>query len=285
MPEKNKLIAAITTALFFGSLFVVFVLKQSNGNLSDLLKQNQIQSEHLLSEKLILDKNLASTKKQLSDSELKRTKLEQDLEAANARLLAIQKQVKSGSGGSSKKLQQEIAALKKTKAELESQLNTLRMELASAQSRINELVARSGELEKENQLLADNLKMFNQVVANNYRIETTKGKKEKLTVQARKANKIKLAIDVPKEIARSINFKLIAPDGKEITSEDRSLSWNVLNDEDELYASLDETLGEMKMVKRVELTYSPKTKLNKGVYQIELSNNGTPLGKCQFKLK
>jgi hypothetical protein len=71
-----------------------------------------------------------------------------------------------------------------------------------------------------------------------------------------------------------------------IKDNDKALSIQIQNSENSmLYASASDALSEIIVSKRVEMSYNPKEKLSKGVYQIEVFNGSMSAGKCQVKLK
>jgi DNA repair exonuclease SbcCD ATPase subunit len=199
--------------------------------------------------------------------------------ATEARLKKVSKDQKVAAASS-----KEIADLKKLKADLESQiseLNSLLAALKSENEKLNESIA---SLTKANKELEDKSALLAAMVLDNYRVEASKGKKGKLTITARKTNKLSVGFDLPSGIAENIKFRITTPAGKTIHENDETIGMKVVDNE-VLVASLSPLSGQFEVSKRVEMTYKPQERLQSGIYKIDIYNNSTYVGSCQIKLR
>jgi predicted nucleic acid-binding Zn-ribbon protein len=285
--NKNKVIAGVSTGLLFVAIIGIAVLKDDNGTLNKLLRDSKLDSEKLLSEKLSAEKQIELGKKELQNLEIKSVELQKQIDDANAKISEGNKKLRNqySSNANTKKLQAELANLKKSKATLETQLKDLNASITSLKSNYDQLVANNETLQIENSRLLGNIENMKALASNNYRVDATKGKKEKLTVIAKRADKIALSFDVPLSNSTSLSFRITAPDGTIITDADKGISVIIDDSESMLLASTSDMLSEIVVTKRIEMTYKPTEKLKKGIYHIEIFNGGTPAGKCQVKMK
>lgn len=120
----------------------------------------------------------------------------------------------------------------------------------------------------------------------NYRMEALRGKNEKLTVNAKKTNKLIVFFNVPGNTGNNIHFKVVTPDGKELSSnKDLAATIKITENGDGLMASSSLKNGGSTGTKKVEMSYKPKQKMAKGVYQFNLYNEDRFLGSTQMRLK
>lgn len=161
-----------------------------------------------------------------------------------------------------------ILALKETIDKLNTDNNFLNQSLAS--------------LTEENKQLAANLDLLSSITADNYLVETTR-KKGKLTVVAKRTKKLGVNFKVPENMVETISFKLIKPDGNTVEGNSKDIAVNITDNNEVLYASLDK--AELKVSKRIEMTYEPKERLKSGVYKVEIYNKERYIGSCNVKLR
>lgn len=122
--------------------------------------------------------------------------------------------------------------------------------------------------------------------ADNYRLETFKGKKqEKLTIKASKAKKLSLSFEIPESLAENIDFRIITPSGSTISSQDEGLAFYIAEDNRPMLASLSPVSGEFEISKRIEMVYNPKGRMKAGIYKVEILNKDSYIGSCQVRLK
>ncbi|WP_417601057.1 hypothetical protein [Owenweeksia hongkongensis] len=282
--RRNKIIAATSTALFFVALIAMMIIHDSNRSLEEMLNGAKLKNETVLSEKLALDKEINDYKKQLAALQGKNKELDKFLATANADLAKKESQLKvAGKNTSNTK---ELANLRKMRSDLENQVSALVAQIASLEGANSDLTQQIASLTNKNQDLKSSNDLMKAFAANNYRMETSRGKSEKLTVVARKTKKLKMGFDLPQNVVENVQFKITMPDGSVIDKEEDGLTATLLDIEDgsDLMVSL-EPMGDFEVTRRIEMKYEPKKKLSKGVYTIDIYNGDTYMVSCQVKLR
>jgi len=168
------------------------------------------------------------------------------------------------------------------KTDLEKQLNAVNANLARVNSENEKLNKSITDLRAENEELAQNLKILSSLTADNFLVETTRGK-GKLTVKAKRTNKIAVSFAVPANVTEKLSFIITKPDGKQITDNDKAISFNVIDNDENLYASTNN--DDIKVSKKIEMVYQPKEKLRPGTYKIEIYNGNKYVGASNVRLR
>jgi hypothetical protein len=276
-------VLAVLAVLFAGLFFI------NHGSQKNKLKKEKIRTEALLSEKLELEKNMQAFQKQMAALKSKHASLDKKMKETNELLAGKENEIK--------KLMAERASareLKKKNAELEA----LRQQMAAD---IDSLVLNMERLMKEQLLVKEELdamratndllnlrnSMLEALLSDNYRVEALKGRNEKLTVVARKANTLVSSFDVPAGMGEAIHFKVITPEENEISSVDSRFATVRMQDyEENLMASISGgAAGSNTFSKRAELVYKPEQKLSKGIYRFQVYDGTSYMGSVQLKLK
>lgn len=282
--RRNKIIAATSTALFFVALIAMMIIHDSNRSLEEMLNGAKLKNEATLSEKLSLDKEIKNYKAQLASLQGKNAELDKYLATANADLAKKEKELKAA--GRSQSNAKELANLRKMRADLESQVSALIAQIANLEGANSDLTQQIASLTSKNQELKSNNDLMKAFAANNYRMEASRGKSEKLTVVARKTKRLKMGFDLPQNVVENVQFKIQTPDGTVIDKQEDGLTATLMDIEDgsDLIASL-EPMGSFEVTRRIEMKYEPKKKLGKGVYTIDIYNGETYMVSCQVKLR
>lgn len=282
--RRNKIIAATSTALFFVALIAMMIIHDSNRSLEEMLNGAKLKNEATLSEKLSLDKEIKNYKAQLASLQGKNAELDKYLATANADLAKKEKELKAA--GRSQSNTKELANLRKMRADLENQVSALIAQIANLEGANSDLTQQIASLTSKNQELKSNNDLMKAFAANNYRMEASRGKSEKLTVVARKTKRLKMGFDLPQNVVENVQFKIQTPDGTVIDKQEDGLTATLMDIEDgsDLIASL-EPMGSFEVTRRIEMKYEPKKKLGKGVYTIDIYNGKTYMVSCQVKLR
>lgn len=282
--RRNKIIAATSTALFFVALIAMMIIHDSNRSLEEMLNGAKLKNEATLSEKLSLDKEIKNYKAQLASLQGKNAELDKYLATANADLAKKEKELKAA--GRSQSNAKELANLRKMRADLENQVSALIAQIANLEGANSDLTQQIASLTSKNQELKSNNDLMKAFAANNYRMEASHGKSEKLTVVARKTKRLKMGFDLPQNVVENVQFKIQTPDGTVIDKQEDGLTATLMDIEDgsDLIASL-EPMGSFEVTRRIEMKYEPKKKLSKGVYTIDIYNGETYMVSCQVKLR
>jgi hypothetical protein len=285
---KNKVIAGSLTTLLTAAIIGLLYLQDSNKSMSDMLDAAKLKSERFLSEKLSLDKEIDNLKKQKITLGNKNSELDKLLASTNSKLANKEKELKAvqWDKNKSKKLEAELAEIRKVKGELENQLAMHNETIKKLRGENERLSMNAASLKEQYEALVASSKVANAINANNWKVETTKGKRDRLTVVARKTKKISMGFDVPQNLVENINFKITSPNGSPLPEGDR-LSYIVIDNDSDFVASASPTIETYGVTKRIEMTYRPKAneKLVAGIYRIDVYEKNTYINSYQVRLR
>jgi DNA repair exonuclease SbcCD ATPase subunit len=253
-------------------------------NLSDA----RLKSEILLSEKLSLNKSIVKFKIDIDELEGKNSNLRKTIADINQKIkdksIEIEKLTKENASIKTlKKKNNELEKLSKNLNQEIAQLNKLITQINTENKKLNDQLASSSKTNSG--LLSDN-SILKAIISDNYRTEALRGKNERLTVNANRTNKLLVSFDLPGNITDNIYFKVVTPQGKELSSnKDMAATIQIIENGDGLLASSSEGLMGSAGTKRVEMAYKPNQKLSKGIYQFNIYNGEHFLGSTQMRLK
>lgn len=247
--------------------------------------QGRLSSERLLGEKLQLEKQVIEVDGRLSAERTERTEAEQrvhDLERRVKEALDRQHKLEA-------RARQADHATKRAK-ELESANGKLHDELSTARSSAEELRAQLDRVKAERDMLVAEVEARTRGawMVNNAVVEALRGRKGRLTVKARRTNEIRMAFDLPQEMAREANFRIITPDGSAFAGSDPALSMDIApTASDAALTAVDLTAGMLPgdPVARVHLKFDPDRKLQPGTYRIDVRSGDTYLNTVLLNLR
>ncbi len=283
--EKNKLKLAAVLALSFT---IILALSLGRVTLRNQLEKEKIRAESLLSEKLKLDKTIQTFRKELIDMGHKNVRLDEIVAATKQQLrqkkLEINRLMKENATVTD--LRRKLTELEALKEQFNQQMAEMKTLLATLQKENNQLNTQLASAQNQNDILTINNAILRAMAADNYRIEALKGRNEKLTISARRTDKLLVIFDLPSDIGSDIYFKVINPEGKEYSSKtDLSASIKITEKKGKLLASISNNLVNETSTKHVELEFKPKDKLVKGIYKFHVYNGDNYLGSTQMRLK
>jgi len=283
--SKEQIIAATTTALLFISLIGIGYYYNTNSSLKGGLNQEKLRSESLLSEKLALSKEAEKLKSDIISWKGKTKEADSKLDNAMKRVTEMEGTIRNlrRDNASLPSLRNELVELKKIRTDLESHIATLEGSHKAKESKINELTAEISSLQSE--LAETRTKIIPVNITDNFRIESQRGRKNKLTVNAARTKRMVVSFEIPMAMTENISFQITTPDGEQISSDNKALTHEVIEDGRNFIASLSPMTGEFEISKRVEMTYSPSKKLDPGVYIVDILHNGKKSGRTQVKLR
>ncbi len=279
--------AAIISLLLFSTIFALV----SNSKNKRRLNREKLQSEAILSEKLLVQKDFDKLKsdlialnirndtneKALIDAELKITEKEQRIASLSRQNISLNKNRK------------ELADLRNEKADMDKAYKAyedLKMEHEKILTRERELQSSVVTLEAQKNEITDKFNKKKLYDSDNFEVYGSRGRnKEKLTVRAWRTKKLNVSFDVPESLTESVSFKIVTPSGSVISPEDKALSWSFPGNSVNYTASLSYLTGEIEQSRQVVLTYNSKEKLPKGDYKVQLFCNSVNIGNCRIKLK
>lgn len=287
----KKQLALIAGVLLF--LLVSGVFFMNNRSLKSDLKQERLTSEALLSEKLMMEKSLAKSRQDLLSAQAANDRL--DKKIADITLEIEEKEARLA------RLASDNSSLRRTAArvkDMETTIEKLNADLASLNSRLADLRAESDRHRLSGQELKTQLDALNRekeqmttanailraMAGNNYRVEAVRGKNEKLTVNARRTQKLVYTFDLPGDIASDLSFTIKTPDNKKFTSSGSHTASIVVNENSNNFFASTTMLGATG-TKNIEMIYKPEERLQKGVYEFEVFNGGKYIGTTRLRLR
>jgi peptidoglycan hydrolase CwlO-like protein len=286
--KKEKFIAATVVALLVISMAGMVIYHQSNKTLKIGLKDEKIKSETLLSEKLALAKEIEKLKTDIHSWMGKSQKADRLLEDANTRISGMEKTMAGlrRENAALASLRNELNELRSIRKDLESQLAALDQTNKNSLKQLDEFRTELALVKAERDDLKFNQRARMENLTDDFRLETTRGKKkQKLTVNAARTKKLVVSFEIPESMSSDVNFNIITPQGKIIKSNDPRLTTQFIEDNRNLTASLSPVSGEFEISRRIEMTYTPDSKLEPGVYKINILQKDNRVGSCQLRLK
>jgi DNA repair exonuclease SbcCD ATPase subunit len=283
--RNSKAIAGVTTTLLVASLFWLINTKSVNNSLETGLQKEKLNSETLLSEKLLLEKDIQKVKDQLSMLRDQNKEYEDLVKSTSVKLRSQETEFnrmkkENLSLGQIKKQRHELSALK---SQLESELQSLRNSYAELESKNIALNATVASLSERNKMLTNDLNKAMFATIDQSQIQAVKGKAEKLTVRAKKTRKLIANFEVPANL-KNLSFRIADSKGNILTSKDGTIASSVMPSENNYTASSNAGISGNELQK-VEMIYLPKEKLKTGVYTVEILNENLYVGSLKVKLK
>lgn len=281
--NKNIIIAIVV--LLFAALILAIGL---NLGKSKKLKVERAAAELMAAEKKETGKKLASLENELGEMKKKSEENARSFETCNQKIADYEKKI-GALAGSNRQLrvaEKELAELKKSKVMLESELASLRGDKESLSSQIEELTNKIKSQEIDKKKISDKLDEALRYDTDDFLVTATRGKKtERIVVCASRTKKLTVSFNVPQNLTDAISFSIKTPSGSVINPDDKTLSWYLQADPTELIASLSSVTGDFEQSKKIVLSYTPRERLQKGEYRIEINSNGTNIGNCRIMLK
>jgi hypothetical protein len=282
--RKRAIIIAITLLLAGGIGTTIFLANGGDGKVRSNVEKEKLENERLLGDKLQLEKRLNDQEGSLRDERTRNTD-------ADARIADLERRVKQaqdhartleGKARSTDKAKRDIAEalaqrdkLMNQLAGLQSSERELRDQLAQARADRDAIAARFDQQQQGAQMV------------NNAEVDAVRGKKERLTVVAKRTREIRMAFDLPQHMAQQASFKIITPKGKAYEGNDPAIAMTFDQPEAEPLAAVNMTegLAAGARASRVHLKFSPKGKLEPGQYRIDVRSGDTYLNTVLLRLR
>lgn len=286
---RSDIAAFVAVVLFIGMFVYLTVVLGKNDRLMDKLSEKRLETELLLSEKLVEQKKaarltakLASHKRQ---STIEKEKHEHVLKTLSETKAELKRERLSKPYPLMKRQSEKVRVLVSKIAEDSSlhaaQLQQLNMEINMLQSRLAEKDSEQQKYQEE----IDRLKI---IQIDEVAIQSSK-KGKKLTSKASKTNDIKISVRVSVQL-KHISVKIVDPLGLELpvndeTTEIRYGTVEAVPVPQAFIVSPELQLKGMESRRTVEIFYKVKSKLREGVYKILLSGDEQLLGNIKLRLE
>lgn len=253
------------------------------GNFETDLDRQKLRSEQLLSEKLLVEKDLQATHSKMINL--------RDRNETLARQIGETENMNSLKDRSIQQLQRQMATNTKSYNDLVALNREMENRLAALDQQRARLEGEQLAATEETEALreqVDNLKRELAMAHNAYYdkalVESTRGKNNKLVVKAGRTKKLKATIMIPSAL-KDLQFHVFDPSGALISNEPGNGILAVrITDPDNTLASSSNG-GAAKTHKQAEMTYLPKKKLIRGTYRIEVLSESLLVGSLQVRLR
>lgn len=159
-------------------------------------------------------------------------------------------------------------------------------DLTDMRVRLDASIAENGILLLDNTGLKDELDRLaqNKAFIDASLTEAFRGKKERLTVLARKTRKLQVSMTLPANTAHSAQYILTAPDGEVIRGDQPGMSIISRPSQGQQTADLG-GVGSIANTEDVKLVYMPKKKLKPGLYRMEVRTGEGSIGTTFLSLR
>ncbi|MEN6618840.1 MAG: hypothetical protein ABFC28_05005 [Rikenellaceae bacterium] len=272
--RESRVPLILTVLVIILAISSLLLLRAYSTKKADL-KSELLRSENLLSEKLATEKELDKIKTDFTELQGKIATTEKLLTEVEFKLNEKEKKINSLAGANNSLLEnkKELEELHIIKTNLEKDLAELKRNFENILVQNTELQSDVSSLQAEKHNLSARLEQVISYNTDNFLINALKNqKKEKLTIRAARTKRLNLTFDVSNSLTEKISFKLITPSGATINSDDNEFS-SVSRESSE------------EGSRKVDFTYSPKEKLEKGIYKVEILYKGNNIGNSRIKLK
>jgi myosin heavy subunit len=284
MMKNSKAIAMVTTALLVASLFWLVNTKRVSASLETGLQKERLKSEELLSQKLLLEKEMQRAKDRLGSMQGKNSDLDRLLQTTADKLKVQELEFnrlkrENASVAKIKKQRQELIELQ---AGLENELQILKSSYVRLEAENKELFGSIVALQERNDMLTSELNQKVFASLDYSQLEAVKGKKEKLTVNAKRTRKLIAHFDVPGHL-KNLSFRILDANGNPLTAKDGMVASSITLSEKNYTASASSGV-QVQALQNVEMTYVPRQKLRSGIYTVEILNDNLYLASLKVKL-
>lgn len=288
--EDNNQRTRICVGIGIIVLLLISLMLTFSSNLKNKrnLVAEKLNSEKQLFGKMEVARDLANLKEEYSVLEQQSNINKKLLDVAKSKLAENEKKINTllSENRSLRANKKEFAELKKTKDDLEKESSQLKSDYEKLLTQSKDLQNSLSAMEAEKKSLAIQLDKEQLFRTDNFLITATRGKKtEKIVVFASRAKKLNMVFEVPQSLTEALSFKIVTPTGSIITPDDQGLTWIFSQAQRNFIASLSALTGEFEQSRQVVLNYTPKGKLAKGEYKIQIIYDGSNIGNCRIKLK
>lgn len=276
---RSRIQEVVIILLLVGSGIGATALLGRNARLSGDLRNRKLDQETMLSEKLLLEKEIArlqTGQEFLKDSAAglnsQLTKALNNSQAKDRQIAALQKEHEPIDA-----LQRRVHRLETDKWILGQRVTSYEDTLESARHENEDLQSAVAHLREQNRNVATELRAARMLAVNNILVQALT-RNGNLTARSRHTKQLSVSVDIASEIANPV-FRIRAPDGNTLTPADGTMAISLSGPQKE------DANPFLSARKRVDLTFSPARKLEKGIYTIDVLNENKVVGSMQTNLR
>lgn len=279
--DRSKLIAAFAIVLLGGSIGWHVLRNISEQHDLDSIRAEQAKNKGMQEVLNQAQHDLAMAHARTSAIEAEAHEQETERIAAERRVDESQQRIRSleGAQASAAKWKKELEAAKASETAAQQRLTEMRAQLDQTLAENFTLVQSNSSLKDEMDRLAANKAFMDASMTQAFR-----GKKERLTVIARKARKLQVSMVLPASAAKDASYILTAPDGEVIHGDSPGMSIITHPAPGERTAALGKGV-DMNNGEQVKLVYIPKKKLKPGMYKVEVRSGDRSVGSTFLNLR
>jgi hypothetical protein len=282
--QKRNIINAFLIGIFVICISWLFMSVQSNKVLQNNLNKEKLTNEALLSEKLETQKELEKTTHRITSLETKNSKLDELVHKKIVALSSIESE-RNALAANIKDLENRQNIELELKQELQERLTTNTEKYSKAESVNKHLIDSLKFLEAQNKLLRKELTQEVLKSIDQTLVTALKKNNNRITSKARAAKFLIAQVKVPSEL-ENMSFTVEGPEGSNFTEEHNAITFRVLDNESKrITASLQNSPVADVHSKTLEIKYTPKEKLQPGVYTLRIFNNHQYVGSMQTNLR
>lgn len=284
--KRKKLITALAILLFIGSATYLVLEIRANSQLEEDLRNERLNTETFLSEKLLLEKEIGKLGEEIRVLSAKNKDLDHSLTSEKNKLEQVENELQkihrhNRNINELRRANQQLTILKDELEQQVIKLTAAQQQLQESTDDMNQLIA---FLQAENKKLKADLDAA-RLTINDVRIESAR-RNDKLTAKAKQTKKLTATFIVPVD-AENLKFKIISPEGRELNNTTENLTVRVLSNEvnksDAFYVDANSSSAGT-YYKRIEVMYAPAMKLKTGTYKIDVVNESMSIGSLQVRL-
>lgn len=274
---KPNITAIIAMLLFIGILIYLTIVLGRNERVKDDLREEKLQSELLLSEKLLEQKKNVQLLADNKERERITKKLNEELQAVRA--LVSQKDLelkKVKSGVKDRVISKQQGEIKLLREKIVRDSIKNEDSLTKFKKYAGHLESLVLEKKNETEGYLDEIERLKRLQIYNTQVESIR-KNQKLTFKASKTKVLRAVFEVS-ALTQNLSFKIFNPDNKELPANNTNTiikSTDIANGSSAMASmvSPDIQLNSIEARRKVEVIYTAKEKLTPGIYTIALLSN------------
>lgn len=279
--DRSKLIAAAAVVLLGLSMGWHLLRNFSEQHDLDTIRNEQAKNNALRTELGEAQRDLAMAHARSTAVQAESHEHETQRIAAERQVAESQQRIRSleNAQGLAAKWKRELESAQASELAAQQQLTEMRERLDRSLSANASLEQANAFLKEEADRLAANKAFMDASLTQAFR-----GKKERLTVLARKTRKLHASMVLPASTAKNASYILTAPDGEVLTRDTPGMSIISRPAPGAKTASLDAGV-EMTGAEEVQLVYIPRKKLKPGMYKVEVRSGDKSVGTTFLNLR
>ena len=284
--SSTKIVAAVTTVLLIASVIWITGLLGRNARLADTVKSEKLSRETMLSEKLLLEKEIAKLHVEQSAQEEIVGELNHQQAMLSGRIQVKDEQIRALNRIyiPADALRKQHRLLEKDKYEIEQKAMYYQGSLRELQLAHDDAIHVVALLREQNKGLASELRVAKMHSLNDVRIEAFTRRKG-LTARARTMHTLVVSATVA-NVVDNPAFRIVAPEGRILSAADGTMSTLVIDKNvSTQFVGLQKNTASQTARRRIEMVFTPKLRLGGGTYTVEVLNEGIVIGSVQTTLR